>query len=406
MERFIIDDGLIQDTWSRLEFSLFPISDGYEEYKYKPGFFPIFETDGNEAVTLNLDYEEPAGGWKEATFKKKLLPLLLALKELHDNDIVYGSLTPNDVYDTEQGLFLNRLGEGKTVSEKNPYMAIEYFGMKELGNTASDIYALCMMIYEWATGFVLPSCKDREIESDYEPLSAFGYSESFANAIDKGLSIYAVDRYQNASEMLGALYTDKEIEDYKTDWEIFTRPYRTAEEEHTENEEAEEIKETLIDDDEEDDDLILPIYQRKAFKLGVLIVGLFAIGIVTARYLLMNDGGTGPILYEGYELAVDTHNPYPDASQAVSAGAVSGSAVSGGAVSGAAVETPSPTPTPTPKPTTKPKPTKKPKKTKKPKATTRPTKTQVSRRTPTPRRTSRPGGGSGGGVHEDPDYNI
>ena len=391
--RFEVDSGKVTDTLTDADVILLPMDEEkaqiYEKAKFSPGFLQPLARVDEGVVCEEWDYHEMATVEEdEDIVKRKFLPLLLALAFLHNEGCVYGSLAPTKVIETDDGYYLKDIGEGKEIENQSDYSALEFTFFQGEGTFQSDVYSVSAMMYEKLSGIHLPSAEERKNEEEeLEPLSAFGITEKTEAAIEKGLSLYADDRWETIEDFIAALYDEKNLEGYKNDFSILIRPIRVREEEILEREYKKKQKEEEEEPKEEIEEKVKrPIISKKQIYLlgGILVLVLL---IFLIKPFLMDSEEEEPIVLSQIkqtalpvedELKITLITPPP---------AVSGSAVSGGAVSGSAVSPPAVTITPQPTP----KPTKKPKKT--PKPTPKPTPTKrpyVPPRTPTPRRTEPP----------------
>lgn len=437
-ERFEITDGnppQVKDKFSSKEFVLFSMPDTYMDFRYLPGFLiPYGYDEERSSIIMEAQSFETLSAddiLDENTLKEKVLPLLLALKAMHEKGMVYGNLSPDKIIVTENGFFLRDLGIGKEPADKNQYSAYEYYAFHGKGCYASDVYSLCAVIYELLTSISLPDAFTRSNgNEEIESLSAFGVSKETENVIEKGLRVFQDDRYFSAKEMLEDWYAEKEIEGYINDYQIFIRPTKTEEEDIAEKitkeqQRIQEDKETEEEPAEEEEKNEGCRNKKQMLIIPGILIGVLI--LVIAAKLFSSDSSeeevrviqnsampvTGTVVdYSSYEDSVSGSSvsgasvsgssvsgsvltAAPVSEAAVTGSVISGSAVTESPASGSviqtspAAETPAATTVPTEKATATPKATKKPKTTKtptkKPKKTTAPTNPPVtSYQTPAP----------------------
>lgn len=395
----ISEEGTVRDLYSEQEFTTISVPESYMKVKYKAGFIQPFAYDEDEKKAIVSCYEEidKTEDNSEDTVLKEFLPLLSALETMHEMNLVYGNLEPKRFIHKEDGYYLKDFGIGKEPTEKNDYSAYEYFAFQGRGSKASDVYSVCAILYEIFTGIHLPNAETRMDQPDLEPLIAFGISEQTANAINKGLNVFADDRFSDMTEFMNALYGEKRLENFKNDWSILVRRMKNSEDVI-----SAKINRKKIDEDEEEttpiEEEVMSSPSKKKYLL--LFGGIGIVALLVVVFLLSQKKEPEP---------EPTPTIQMTALPVASGGAVDYSAT-GSAVTGAAVEvteipeettvateapTPSPTiaatvePTHTVKPTSPPS-TKTPKPTKKPvKKTSKPTKKPV-KKTPRPVVTKRP----------------
>lgn len=395
--RFEIENGIVKDQYSDMDFDIIEVPDKYMDAQFVPGFIPVYAAYQKDGTTYGIIQKQeltPYMAVDEKQIKKNFLPLLLGLKWLQGQDRIFGNLTPDKIYQIENGYALKDFGAGEYYEEKTPYTPYEYYAYHGCGNKASDVYSVCAIMYEALTGIFLPNADERLDVDMLEPLAAFGVSSPLCDIIEKGLSVLDCDRYQSIEELINCIYTEDEINACVNDWAIFVRPIKSN---LSDVQDKITREKRIIEEEEKEEKITSPqtIDPSKKKKTIMMFAGICVVIIIVVALNATIFNKTQP-----EEIREIKMSPMP-----VSA---SGSAVSGSAVTGTSVTiTPTVTPTaaptttstikpessntpeitatikPTPKPT--PKPTKRPKKKKKtPKAT------PITIKTPKPRRTSRP----------------
>lgn len=387
----------IKDEITDKKFTFMPADPDYIKMQYKAGFIHPYAYD---EVTGNVIIEEhnyPKLDMQvldEENAKKKILPLLFALREIWKlRKQPYGSLCPECILDTPKGFFLSDLGIGSTpVAEKRTsYSAYEYFAFQGKGSAASDVYSICAILYQLLTGIKLDSPLDRESKEEFlEPLLAFGISPEMSDAVEKGLNLYTDDRYPSIDDFINALYSEKELTNYQNDWNIFVRPLKS---------EAERVKDlekknARSQENDDEDEYALPQEEEEVPKnnnkkmlmiLGAVIV-LFVVAYVVLSSLTKKPEAEAP--KEIMQDVVPVSGTSIDYSEDPSPEPATASAVTAGVISPSAIEkTPVPTEEVTEPPLT---PTASPEITDAPEVTAAPTKTPVKTPKPTKKPTPKP----------------
>ena len=143
------------------------------------------------------------------------LPLLNALKLLHNAGIVHGNLNPSTIQVGTDGR-LNIIGfsipqcrssipeiSAKPVSGFSPLEIYQGNG----ATAQTDIYSLMAVMYYSVTGTVLPRATDRVSYSKLSVPSAVAQSasRSLLDAMSRGLAVHPNDRIRNADELISML---------------------------------------------------------------------------------------------------------------------------------------------------------------------------------------------------------
>lgn len=388
----------IKDILTDKQFAFMPADTDYIKVQYKPGFIHPYAYDEMTGNAIVEKHEFPKLNMQimdENELRKKILPLLLALQTVLDiKKEPYGSLNPDSIYDTPNGFFLGDFGTGATpnLQKRTSYSAYEYFAFQGKGNAASDVYSVCAIIYQLLTGIPLDGPDDREAKQEIlEPLLAFGISPELSDAVEKGLSLYADDRYPTIKDFTNAVFSEKELTNYKNDWDISMRSLKHEAEQLKDMEKKKTYKEEEEESPSyEDVEEERPKNNNKKMLLLLGAIVVVFVGAYAATSLLQKE----PVQEAPKEIVQDVvpvSGTGIDYSEDPTPAPVTFAAVSPAAVSPVAVEpTFTPEPTITPAPTEEPEatieptvqPTEKPKATKKPKETPKPTKKPKKKKKP------------------------
>ena len=148
-----------------------------------------------------------------------LVPLIEALDEIHSQGLIHRDISPDNIMVLPDGrIKLMDFGAARDYTE---------FGEKSLsivlkpGNAPpeqyqthgvqgpwTDIYALCATMYKCITGENPPDAIDRLVDDHLKKISAFRIPvlPQIEEAIIKGMSVAAKDRYQNVGDFCEDLY--------------------------------------------------------------------------------------------------------------------------------------------------------------------------------------------------------
>ncbi len=189
--------------------SIIPIRCSFEENET---FY--YASDVIEGITLR---EYSKGEMKAVNAFSLIKPVVKALGVLHNAGIIHRGVSPDTIIVTEKGkLVLTGLEFARdcmsrselTVMLNSGYSAPEQYSSSGQGPW-TDVYGICATIYWMISGSTPPDFFElTENSNALVDLSsmAYGITAEQNNAIMKGLSIKAADRWQNVSELEKALY--------------------------------------------------------------------------------------------------------------------------------------------------------------------------------------------------------
>lgn len=144
-----------------------------------------------------------------------LKDVLKALNEVHKANIIHRDISPDNIMITrELKAKLIDFGAAKDYENsknapillKQGYAPIEQYSRDGKQGPWTDVYSMCASIYYLLTGIRIPVAKTRQEKDTVQMLQILGVpiSEQQDQAIRKGLSVEASDRYQT----MAALYED------------------------------------------------------------------------------------------------------------------------------------------------------------------------------------------------------
>ena len=148
-----------------------------------------------------------------------MLPLLEALIEIHSQGLIHRDISPDNIMVQHNGkLKLMDFGAARDYTESgikslsvilNPgYAPPEQYQTHGEQGPWTDIYALCATMYKCITGENPPDAIERVMDDHLKKISAFGIPvlPQIEEAIIKGMSVAANDRYQNVGDFCEDLY--------------------------------------------------------------------------------------------------------------------------------------------------------------------------------------------------------
>ena len=148
-----------------------------------------------------------------------LVPLIESLDEIHSQGMIHRDISPDNIMVLPDGrIKLMDFGAARDYTEfgekslsivlKPGYAPPEQYQTHGVQGPWTDIYALCATMYKCITGENPPDAIDRLVDDYLKKISAFGFTVSpqIEEAIIKGMSVAAKDRYQNVGDFCEDLY--------------------------------------------------------------------------------------------------------------------------------------------------------------------------------------------------------
>ena len=148
-----------------------------------------------------------------------LVPLIESLDEIHSQGMIHRDISPDNIMVLPDGrIKLMDFGAARDYTEfgekslsivlKPGYAPPEQYQTHGVQGPWTDIYALCATMYKCITGENPPDAIDRLVDDHLKKISAFGITVSpqIEEAIIKGMSVAAKDRYQNVGDFCEDLY--------------------------------------------------------------------------------------------------------------------------------------------------------------------------------------------------------
>ena len=148
-----------------------------------------------------------------------LVPLIEALDEIHSQGLIHRDISPDNIMVLPDGrIKLMDFGVARDYTEfgekslsivlKPGYAPPEQYQTHGIQGPWTDIYALCATMYKCITGENPPDAIERVMDDHLKKISAFGIPvlPQIEEAIIKGMSVAANDRYQNVGDFCEDLY--------------------------------------------------------------------------------------------------------------------------------------------------------------------------------------------------------
>ena len=148
-----------------------------------------------------------------------LVPLIESLDEIHSQGMIHRDISPDNIMVLPDGrIKLMDFGAARDYTEfgekslsivlKPGYAPPEQYQTHGIQGPWTDIYALCATMYKCITGENPPDAIERVMDDSLKKISAFGIPvlPQIEEAIIKGMSVAAKDRYQNVGDFCEDLY--------------------------------------------------------------------------------------------------------------------------------------------------------------------------------------------------------
>ena len=170
------------------------------------------------------EYAKERGGQLSVKAALELFkPVAEALRQLHKHNILHRDISPDNIMVTKEGkVTLIDLGASREFGDmqksmsvllKPGYAPLEQYSSSEKQGAFTDIYAFCASMYRTITGKRPPDVMERVEKDTLEKPSKLGVliDENVENALLKGLSIHASERFHSMDELIDSLYNSKPV---------------------------------------------------------------------------------------------------------------------------------------------------------------------------------------------------
>ena len=148
-----------------------------------------------------------------------LVPLIESLDEIHSQGLIHRDISPDNIMVLPDGrIKLMDFGAARDYTEfgekslsivlKPGYAPPEQYQTHGIQGPWTDIYALCATMYKCITGENPPDAIERVMDDSLKKISEFGIAipPQEEEAIIKGMSVSAKDRYQDIKDFCEDLY--------------------------------------------------------------------------------------------------------------------------------------------------------------------------------------------------------
>ena len=186
----------------------------------------------NETAYLVMEYVEGENLKQkmrrmEAPFSQEealalLYPILLAVDAMHRKNVLHRDISPENLILKPDGtLTLIDFGaareysleedENLTVILKRGYAPDEQYHSGSRQGPWTDLYACCAVLYQMVSGLLPQDASSRRQKDRLLPLDeieGLEVTKGFARAIEKGMTIYATERYSSIGKLLSDLDPD------------------------------------------------------------------------------------------------------------------------------------------------------------------------------------------------------
>lgn len=175
-----------------------------------------------EGITLK-EYLATNGTLTPKETFELMMPVMLALEKIHEKGIIHRDISPDNIMIRIDGAFKlidfgaarlmnDESGKSLTIILKRGFAPEEQYRTKGQQGPWTDVYALCATMYKMITNTIPPEAMDRLIEDDLKPLNEYNLDipKVQSDAIAKGLSVKAKDRFQSVYDLRLALTNEAE----------------------------------------------------------------------------------------------------------------------------------------------------------------------------------------------------
>jgi len=171
-----------------------------------------------EGATLKEYLEHQGGRIPPDTAKQIMMPVLDALKRVHNAGLLHRDISPDNIYLTNSGqvklldfgaarYFAGEHSKSLSIILKPGYAPEEQYRSRGKQGAWTDVYAVAATFYRAIVGKTPPEALDRKEEDTLTPPSVLGVSLTPTEewAIMKALAVNAGDRFQSIQEFQDAI---------------------------------------------------------------------------------------------------------------------------------------------------------------------------------------------------------
>ena len=174
------------------------------------------------------------GPFSEQKTLELMYPILLAVDAMHRKNVLHRDISPENLILKPDGtLTLIDFGaareytldedENLTVILKHGYAPDEQYHSGSRQGPWTDLYACCAVMYQMVSGLLPQDAASRRHKDELLPLDeieGLEVTKGFARAIEKGMTIYATERYASIGKLLSDLDPEESLRKKKPEPDI------------------------------------------------------------------------------------------------------------------------------------------------------------------------------------------
>ena len=187
-----------------------------------------------EGVNLKEHMRRMEGPFSEQKTLELMYPILLAVDAMHRKNVLHRDISPENLILKPDGtLTLIDFGaareytldedENLTVILKHGYAPDEQYHSGSRQGPWTDLYACCAVMYQMVSGLLPQDAASRRHKDELLPLDeieGLEVTKGFARAIEKGMTIYATERYASIGKLLSDLDPEESLRKKKPEPDI------------------------------------------------------------------------------------------------------------------------------------------------------------------------------------------
>ncbi|MDO5574483.1 MAG: serine/threonine-protein kinase [bacterium] len=171
-----------------------------------------------DGETLKDEMSRMQHPYSEELVLKRIIPVLKVLESVHSVGIMHRDISPDNIMVEKNGnIRLIDFGSARvttgdsnkslTITLKHGYAPEEQYRTKGNQGPWTDVYSICATMYRMLTGEVPEDAMDRLHQDNLKPVCDYPIkcTKAVSDAIMKGLSVKAEDRYQTIQELRDAI---------------------------------------------------------------------------------------------------------------------------------------------------------------------------------------------------------
>lgn len=201
-------------------------------FREEPSIVDVYElVEANNTVYFSMEYltgydmkayiaKQGRIHWNQMSIYVR--KILYTLRLLHEKGLIHRDISPDNIFltsvdeakliDFGSVRFYNN-GKSLTTILKQVFAPVEQYYSNGVQGPWTDIYALSVTTYYALSGMRPPKAPDRVKKDTLMPLKNLcpQLPEHAAQAVTRGMSVYAKDRFQNVEQMAAAMFPGENI---------------------------------------------------------------------------------------------------------------------------------------------------------------------------------------------------